>query len=91
MVNEGLAAALLAQKHTDAILTKLEAPILREEQLLASEIKDPLEISHEDFQFHNLLAVNCGNARLRKILELIDNQATVFPTYLPICGPLRAP
>ena len=78
MVNEGLAAALLAQKHTDAILAKLEAPILREEQLLAADAKDSLEISREDFLFHNLLAANCGNARLRKILELIDNQSHRF-------------
>lgn len=77
-VNEGLAAALLAQNHTDAVLLRLEESIHREEQLLAGERKDSLEISREDFVFHNLLAAHCGNARLKRVLELIDNQARRF-------------
>lgn len=73
MVNEGLAAYLIAKSHTDAVLSRLEESVAREEQLLA-EGQDSLAVSKEDFVFHRLLASSCGNSQLTEILESIDNQ-----------------
>ncbi len=73
MVNEGLAAALVAESHTDALLQKLEASILREEELIQRG-EDPRIISTEDFVFHDLILRGCGNRRLVEVLELINNQ-----------------
>lgn len=77
MVNEGLAAALVADSRSDALLQKLETSILREEELIAQG-EEPLTISTEDFVFHNLIVRNCGNRRLVEVLELIDNQMHRF-------------
>lgn len=77
MVNDGLAAALVAGTCTDALLQKLEASVLREEALLEAG-EEPLSISKEDFVFHDLILYNCGNRRLVEILELINNQMHRF-------------
>ena len=58
-VNEGLAAALIANSHTDLVLKKLEESIVREERLLSSEHAYSLVISREDFVFHHQLASFC--------------------------------
>lgn len=77
-VNEGLAAALIANSHTATVLKKLEDSVAREERLLAAEPVDALIVSREDFVFHHLLASFCGNTRLADVLELIDNQMHRF-------------
>lgn len=76
--NEGLAAALLAERHSEELLSKLEGFICREEALLAVDGSDPLEISREDFAFHTLIMRECANRRLTEILEVTDNQMHRF-------------
>lgn len=77
-VNEGLSAALVAEKRSDALLQKLEDSVLREKALLAQEDAEPLTVSREDFSFHDLIIFNSGNRRLIEIMTLINNQMHRF-------------
>ena len=77
-VNEGLSAALVAEKHSDELLQKLESSVLREETLLAQEDVEPLTVSREDFAFHDLIIFSSGNRRLIEIMTLINNQMRRF-------------
>lgn len=72
--NDGLAAFLIAQNHTDSLLNRMEESVSREERMLKEGLLSPREISHEDFVFHDLLSQNCANKRLVDILNQIDNQ-----------------
>lgn len=76
--NEGLAAYLMAKNPNETVLKKLEESIVREEALLADPNSNPKDISSEDFNFHILIAKNCGNTRLADILNLIENQMKRF-------------
>ena len=72
--NDGLAAYLAAQSHTENLLARMEESVTREERMLEEKRLTPLEISREDFVFHDLLSKHCSNKRLVDILTQINNQ-----------------
>ena len=76
--NDGLAAFLIAQNHTDSLLARMEESVSREERMLKDGNISPFEISQEDFVFHDLLSSNCANKRLIDILNQINNQMRRF-------------
>lgn len=77
-VLEGLATYFFSKKITPVEITKLQNNIRLMHRLIIEVEPDPVSVSKLNTEFHDIIVKNCGNNYLKKTLDNLYNQYSMF-------------
>ena len=74
IANDGMAFFLSCTHAAPELIAAMDASVIKQTQMMDSHNFKPIDISTEDANFHRMIINNCGNNRLIRVIDDVQNQ-----------------